>query len=50
MVLLGDVGNGNLVSICFETLLALVQEWCTVCIECTVGSEIVLEASDETAR
>jgi hypothetical protein len=40
----------NLVSICFETLLALVQEFCTVCIECTVGSEIVLEASDEAAR
>jgi hypothetical protein len=40
----------NLVSICFETLLAFVQDWCTVCVERTVGSEIVLEALDETAR
>jgi hypothetical protein len=34
----------NVVSIYFETLLAFVQDWCTVCIECTVGSKIVLEA------
>jgi hypothetical protein len=40
----------NLVLICFETVLASVQDWCTVCVECTVGSEIVLEAPDETAR
>jgi hypothetical protein len=40
----------NLVSICFETVLASVEDWCTVCVECTVGSEIVLEAPDETAR
>jgi hypothetical protein len=40
----------NLVSIYFETLLALVQDWCSVCIERTIGSEIVLEAPDETAR
>jgi hypothetical protein len=31
-------------------LLSLVQDWCMVCIERTVGSEIVLEAPDETAR
>jgi hypothetical protein len=37
----------NLVSICFETLLALVQDLCTVCIERTVGSKIVSEAPDE---
>jgi hypothetical protein len=40
----------NLVSICFETLLAMVQDWCTICVKRTVGSEIVLEELDETAR
>jgi hypothetical protein len=40
----------NLVSICFETLLAFVQDWCTVCVERIIGSKKVLEALDETAR
>jgi hypothetical protein len=40
----------NLVSICFETLLAFVQDWCTVCVERIIGSKIVLEALGETAR
>jgi hypothetical protein len=26
-----------------EIVLLLMQDWCTVCDECTVGSEIVLE-------
>jgi hypothetical protein len=26
------------------------QDWCTVCIERTIGSEIVLEAPDGTPR
>jgi hypothetical protein len=30
-------------------VLASVLDWCTVCIEHTVGSEIVSEAPDETA-
>jgi hypothetical protein len=40
----------NLVSICFETVLASVEDWSTVCIERTVGSKIVLEALDGTPR
>jgi hypothetical protein len=28
----------------------LMQEWCSVCVECAVGSEIVLEAPDGTPR
>jgi hypothetical protein len=31
-----------------EIVLLLMHDWCTVCIEHTVGSEIVLEAHDET--
>jgi hypothetical protein len=27
-----------------EIVLHLMQDWCTVCVECTVGSEIVLAA------
>jgi hypothetical protein len=40
----------NHVSICCEILLVSVQDWCTVCVERTVGLEIVLEAPDETPR
>ena len=38
----------NLVSICLEIVLVLVQDSCTVCTECTIGSEIVLDALDGT--
>jgi hypothetical protein len=34
----------NLVSICFETVLASVQDRCSVCVKCTIGSQIVFEA------
>jgi hypothetical protein len=40
----------NLVLICFETVLLLMHDWCTICIERTVSSEIVLEARDGTPR
>jgi hypothetical protein len=30
-----------------ETVLLLIQDWCTVCVERTVGSEIELEAMME---
>jgi hypothetical protein len=33
-------------SICLEIVLQLMQDWCTVCVECTVGSEIVLAAPE----
>ena len=31
----------NLVFVCLETVLVLVQDTCTVCAKCTIGSEIV---------
>jgi hypothetical protein len=33
-----------------EIVLLLMHDWCTVCVECTVGSEIVLEAPDGIPR
>jgi hypothetical protein len=40
----------NLVLFCFETVLMLVQDKCTVCAECTIGLEIILDAPYETPR
>jgi hypothetical protein len=40
----------NLVSICFETVLASMQDRCMVCPECTIGIEIVLDTLDGTLR
>jgi len=39
-----------LVLVCLDIELILMQDRCTVCIECTIGSEIVLDASDGTPR
>ena len=48
MVLLGDVGQ---VESCFGLLGASVDEdRCTVCVEHTIGSEIILDAPDGTPR
>jgi hypothetical protein len=33
-----------------EIVLLLMQDWCTVCVERIIGSEIVLEAADGTPR
>jgi hypothetical protein len=38
----------NLVLVRLEIVLVSVQYRCTVCAECTIGSEIVLDASDDT--
>jgi hypothetical protein len=38
----------NLISVYFETLLASVQDRCTVCAKYTIGSEIILDAPDGT--
>jgi hypothetical protein len=38
----------NLVSICFEIVLALVQDRCSVCVKRTIGSSMVLDAPDGT--
>jgi hypothetical protein len=33
-----------------EIVLILMQDWCTVCAERTMGSEIFLDAPDSTPR
>ena len=40
--------NWKLVSVCLEIVLILTQDRCTVCAEHTIGSEIVLDAPNET--
>jgi hypothetical protein len=40
----------NVISICLETVLVTVQYRCMVCAECTIGSEIILDASNDTPR
>jgi hypothetical protein len=37
------VGQGKLVSVHLEIVLILMQDRCTVCIECTIGSKIILD-------
>jgi hypothetical protein len=39
-----------LILVCLEIVLILMRDWCTVCIERTVGLEIVLDALDGTPR
>ena len=48
MELLGNLVMWNLVSIRLEIVLVFVQDSFTVCTECTIGSEIVLDAPDGT--
>jgi hypothetical protein len=48
MGLLGDKAKSKLGSVRLEIVLLLMQYWCTVCFERTIGSEIVLEAPDGT--
>jgi hypothetical protein len=40
----------KLSSVRFGIVLLLMQDWCTVCVEHTVGSKIVSEAPDGTPR
>jgi hypothetical protein len=40
----------NLISVHLETVLVSVQDRCTICVERTIGSEIILYAPDGTAR
>jgi hypothetical protein len=37
-------------SVYLEIVLILTQDSCTVCAECTTGSEIILDALDGTPR
>jgi hypothetical protein len=50
MELLGDWVMWILVSICLETILVLTQYRCTVCAKHTMGSEIILDAPNDTPR
>ena len=48
MELLVDVGHVESRSVRLEIVLVLVKDRCTVCAKCTVGSDIVLDATDGT--
>ena len=48
MELLGDMGHVESCSVCLEMVLVLLEDRCTVCAKCTVGSDIVLDATDGT--
>jgi hypothetical protein len=37
MVLLGDEAQVEGLSICLETVLILMQDWCSICAEHTIG-------------
>ena len=50
MELLGDVGHVESRSVHLEMVLVLVQDRCMVCARRTIGSEIVLDATDGTTR
>ena len=50
MELLGVVSHVESRSVRLEMVLVLVQDRCTVCAECTMGSEIILDAPDGTPR
>jgi hypothetical protein len=39
-----------LVLVCLEIVLILLRDWCMVCIERTIGLEIILDALDGTPR
>jgi hypothetical protein len=39
-----------LILVCLVTMLILMRDWCKVCIERTIGLEIILDALDGTAR
>jgi hypothetical protein len=50
MELLGDVGQVGPRCGPMEKMFVSVQDRCTVCDKCTIGSEIVLDAPDGTPR
>ena len=50
MELLGDVGHVESCSVRLEMVLALVQDWCTVCAQRTIGPDVVLDAPDGNPR
>jgi hypothetical protein len=50
MVILGDKAQLEARLVHLEIVLILMQDRCTVCAERTIGSEIVLDAPNETPR
>jgi hypothetical protein len=46
---LGTWLKWKLGTVCLEIVVLLMQDWCTVCVKCTVFLEIVLEAPDGTS-
>ena len=50
MELLGDVGHVESCSVRLEIVLILMQDRCTVCVERTIGSELILDAPDGAPR
>jgi hypothetical protein len=50
MVLLGDEAQVVRLSVRLEIVLILTQDWCSVCVERTIGSKIILDAPDGTPR
>ena len=50
MELLGDVGHVECCSVRLEMVLLLVQDRCTVCVQRTIGPDVVLDAPDGNPR
>jgi hypothetical protein len=50
MVLLGDVGQVEALSVCLEIVLILALDGCMVCAEWTIGMEIILGTPNGTTR
>jgi hypothetical protein len=50
MILLGHEAQVEALLVCLAIVLILMQDRCTVCAEHTMGSEIVVDAPDETPR
>jgi hypothetical protein len=50
MVLLGDLGQVEALSVRLEIVLILMQDRCTVCAEHTIGLEIIWDTPDGTPR
>jgi hypothetical protein len=50
MELLGDVGHVESSFACLEIVLVSMEDRCTICVKYTIGSEISLDASDDTPR
>ena len=47
MALLGDKAQVKALPVQLEIVLILTQDSCTVCVEQTIGSEIILDTPDE---